>query len=159
VSSRRIPRRKRDAPIRAQRRAAFPPRQEPWLALYASDRSFTPLLLLGGACAAEVVGHAVVAFMAGVFIEAAVNMNHVVFARERLHPGLGIVDGELICNRVGVDSRKALGYLGGIAHLLLLDHHARLEVHGFHHESIAFPMADRISHPTLNLRRAMRTAV
>src|SRR5579872_4358578 len=70
--------------------------------------AFLLLNLLLGACAAEIVRHAVVSFVAGVLIDGPVQLGHGDLTRPRLGPSGGIVHGELIQHCVRVHARELL---------------------------------------------------
>src|SRR5580698_6306551 len=68
-------------------------------------------LFFFGAMAAEDVRHAIVSFLAGIFVKRTVQLLHRHFARPRLGPGPWIVHRKLVQDIVGVQAREPLRYL------------------------------------------------
>src|SRR5687768_2159215 len=54
---------------------------------------------------------AVIAFVARVLVKGAVDARHLVLATPRPRPGCGVVDGELVADRIRARQGEALGHL------------------------------------------------
>src|SRR5436190_206355 len=114
---------------------------------------FRPLLLgrLQGAVflpgAREDVHQAVIALVAGIFVDAR-RRGELILAAPRLGPGLGVFDLELVVDLGRGDAGEALGHLervGGVVEVLL-----GIVAGGLDHQGVALVPADRIAAPLLD---------
>src|SRR5712671_3982595 len=127
------------------RRAATTPQISTPLPALTSLRRLRLCGLFCGARSGENAGHGVVAFVAGIFVDGLVALAHRNNNGERPRPYARIIDGELVHECVGIDTREFLDEAqvrAGVRETCLA-----FEVDRFNDQRVALPVAPRITPP------------